>query len=57
MWDGDYGGDWIVATYDSEVLALADVAGRGGDGNYRIEAVEVLSVLDPEATPNYTRLT
>jgi hypothetical protein len=46
VWDGDYDGDWVVATYDSEALALDHAETFGLS---RVEAVEVASVLAHDA--------
>lgn len=47
VWDGDYDGNWVVASFDSEDLAkaYADTFGL-----HRVEAEDVLSSLPPEAT-------
>jgi hypothetical protein len=46
VWDGDYDGDWVVATYDSEALAREHAETYGLS---RIEEVEIQSKLPSDA--------
>lgn len=46
VWDCDYDGDWVVATYATEELARAHAETYGLS---RVEEVDVLTALIPEA--------
>ncbi len=52
VWDGDYDGDWVVATYDSEELARNHAETFGLS---RVDDFDVLSELAPEAADTALR--
>lgn len=50
IWDGDYGGDWIVAAFTTEELARAYFS-QSCQG-YDVRPIEVLDAL-PEREANH----